>query len=219
MFAGNVFGCGSSPLCLNATFGVHCSRVVSALMACLEIILFFALHVKFTPGGLVIDAVSIGSIGSCEYTTCWITGAILVIIGTAPGVLFRVRRLCVRGVFLRWRFAVGFRDCIMGGASVILGIVMIGESSITLCCRSCSASLTLCSSSFAVAGSNILTILVCRFLMHARPCGVVAAIFVSSASSSVKARRCCMLVRFGSWQCCGYTSVDPEILYARVSGM
>ena len=44
------------------------------------------------------------------------------------------------------------------------------------------------------------------------------SIFVSSVSSSVKARRCCILVRFGSWQCCGYTSVDPEILYARVSG-
>jgi len=53
--------------------------------------------------------------------------------------------------------------------------------------------------------------------MHARPCGVAAAILVSSESSSVNARRCCMLVRFGSWQCCGYTSVDPEILYARVS--
>ena len=114
---------------------------------------------------------------------------------------------------------MGFRDCIMGGASVILGIVMIGESSITLCFRSCSANLTLCSSSFVVAGSNILTIFSWSFLMHARPCGVVAAIVVSSASSSVKARRCCILVRFGSWQCCGYTSVDPEILYARVSGM
>ena len=43
----------------------------------------------------VIDAVWIGSSGSCWYTTCWITGAILVIIGTAPGVLFRVCRRCV----------------------------------------------------------------------------------------------------------------------------
>ena len=65
MFAGNVCGCGSSPLYLNTMFGVHCSRVVSALMACLEIILFFALHVKVSPGGLVIDAVSIGSVVSC----------------------------------------------------------------------------------------------------------------------------------------------------------
>jgi hypothetical protein len=43
--------------------------------------------------------------------------------------------------------------------------------------------------------------LVWRFLMHARPCGVVAAIAVSVANSSVNARRCWMLVRFGSWQC------------------
>ncbi len=122
-------------------------------------------------------------------------------------------------MFLSWRFAVGFRACMMGGASVILLIVMIGTSSITLYCRSCSISLTLCSSSLAAAGSNILIILAWRFLMHARPCGVMAAILVSSASSLVKARRCCILVRFGSWQCCGYTSVDPEILYERVSGM
>ena len=219
MFSGSAFGCGFSPLCRNISFGVHCSRVVSALMACLEIILFVALHVKRSPGGLVIDAVSIGSVVSCWYTTCWITGTILVIIGTAPGVLFRVCRRCVRGVFFKRRFAVGFRDCIMGGASVILGIVMIGESSITLCFRSCSAILTLCSTSVAAVGSNILVMFVWSFLMHARPCGVVAAIVVSSASSFVNARRCCIFVRFGSWQCCGYTSVDPEILYARVSGM
>ncbi len=65
---------------------------------------------------------------------------------------------------------------------------------------------------------NILVILAWRVLMHARPCGVAAAILVSLVSSLVNARRCCMLVRFGSWQCCGYTSVDPEILYALVSG-
>ena len=83
-----MFGCGFIPLCLNATFGVHCSRVVSALMACIEISLWFALHVKVTLGSLVMDAMSIGSVGPCECTTCWITGSILVIIGTAPGVLF-----------------------------------------------------------------------------------------------------------------------------------
>ena len=114
---------------------------------------------------------------------------------------------------------MGFRDFMIGGESVILGIVVIGVLSITLCCRSCSANLTLCSSSFVAAGSNILVILAWRFLMHVHPCGVLASILVSLASSSVKALRCCIFVRFGSWQCCGYTSVDPEILYARVSGM
>ena len=74
IFIGIVFGCGLILLFLNAMFGVHCSRVVSALMACLEISLWLALHVKGTLGGLVIDVVSIGSVGLCECTTCWITG-------------------------------------------------------------------------------------------------------------------------------------------------
>ena len=55
--------------------------------------------------------------------------------------------------------------------------------------------------------------------MHARPCGVLAAIFVSLASSLVNAHGCCIFVRFGSWQCCGHFSVDPDIGYAPVSGM
>ena len=114
---------------------------------------------------------------------------------------------------------MGFRECIIGGASVILGIVVIGASSITLCCHSCSTSLILCSLAFATDGFSILVMLDWRFLMHACPCGVVAAIFVSLEISSVNACRCCIFVRFGSWQCCRYTSVDPEILYARVSGM
>ena len=72
---------------------------------------------------------------------------------------------------------MGFRDCMMGGESVILVIVVIVVLSITLCCCSCSASLTLCSSLFVSAGFNILVILDWRFLIHVRPCGVVAEIF------------------------------------------
>jgi hypothetical protein len=49
-----------------------------------------------------------------------------VIIGTPPGVLFLVTRRCIRGVSFSLRFAVGFRDCIIGGASVIRGMVSIG---------------------------------------------------------------------------------------------
>ena len=72
-------------------------------MACVEISFCRALHVSGTLGGLVIDAARIGSVGSCAYTTFWIVGSILVITGTATGVLFRVCRRCVRGVLLRWR--------------------------------------------------------------------------------------------------------------------
>ena len=78
-----------------------------------------------------------------------ITGSlILAISGTAPGVLLCVWRRCVLRVFLRCLFAVGFRDCMIEGASVIIVIVIIGALSITLC-----------SSSFATAGFNILVIL------------------------------------------------------------
>ena len=102
MFAGNVFGCGLNPFCLNASFGVHCSRVVRALMACVDIMLCIALHENITLGGLIIDAARIGSVGSCEYTQLLIAcSSILAINGTAPGVLLRVWRPCILGVFLR----------------------------------------------------------------------------------------------------------------------
>ena len=197
MFAGTVFGFGLSPRCLNASFGVHCSRVVRALMAWVEISICRALHVNLTFGGLINDVVRIRSVGSCEYAA-FACSSILVINGTAPGVLLRVWRPCVRGVFLRWRLAVGFRDVMMGGAFVSLSIVVIGVSSITLCCRSCSSNLTLCSSSAAKFGFNMLVMLVCKFLMYVRPCGVFDAVLVSSVSSSVNARRCWRLVKFGS---------------------
>jgi len=59
-----------------------------------EIRLCRVLHDHGTVGGRVIDAARIGSIGSCAYTTFWITGSsILAINGTAPGVLLRV---CLR---------------------------------------------------------------------------------------------------------------------------
>ena len=180
-------------------FGVHCSRVARALMAWAEIRLCLALHVNLVSGGRVIEAARMGSDGSCKYTALLIVCvSILVINGTAPGVLLRVWRPCIRGVFLRWRFDVGFRDFMIGGAFVIRSIVVIGVSSITLCCRSHSSVLTLCSLSIVTCGFNMLVILVCRFLMYARPRGVVAAILVSSVSSSVNARRCWRFVKFGS---------------------
>ena len=113
---------------MNAECGVHYSWVVKALMACVEISLCCAVHVNGTLDGRVIDAARIGSVGSCAYTTFWVTGSILAIGGTAPGILLRVCRRCVLGVFLRCRYALEFCDCMIGGASVILGIVIIGVS-------------------------------------------------------------------------------------------
>ncbi len=60
--------------------------------------------------------------------------------GRIPGVLLRVTWLCSRGVVRNVRLAVGLRVSMMGGASAIRGIVIMGESSITLC----SASRALC---------------------------------------------------------------------------
>ena len=80
------------PLCLNATFGMHCSRVVNALMACLDMRLCMALHVKDALRGLVVSVVSIGFGGAYGCARCWITCLVLLINGTAPGVLFCVCR-------------------------------------------------------------------------------------------------------------------------------
>ena len=47
--------------------------------------------------------------------------ACLVIRGSPPGVLFLVTCRCIRGLSFSLRFAVGLRDCIIAGASVIRG--------------------------------------------------------------------------------------------------
>ena len=89
---------------------MHCSRVVSALMACLEIMLWFALHVKCTPGGLVIDAASIGSLGSCAYTTCWITG--IIVFG-----------IIVRGIIVRVNIGNNSASGIIVFGIIVCGII------------------------------------------------------------------------------------------------
>ena len=74
-------------------------------------------------GGLSSTTLLLGNISK--------TGAINVGAGTIPGVLFLVTLLWSRAVFFTVLFAVGFRDCMMFGASVIRGIVSMGDSSIT----------------------------------------------------------------------------------------
>ncbi len=146
----------------------------------------------------------------------------LIIFGTPPGVLFRVTRWCTRGVSLRVRFAVGFLACKIGGAFVMggtIGTVMMGVLSITLCCCICiSLSRTLCSSN-ALVEFKIFLMFSWRSLMSRRPFCVALAIAVALANSSVSAWKCWCSVRFGSWQCCGNSSVDPETRYAQVSGI
>jgi hypothetical protein len=70
--------------------------------------------------------------------------------GRIPGVLLRVTRRCSHGMVRNVCLAVGLRVSMMGGASVIQGIGIMGESSITLCSASCAScrrsAITLCSS-------------------------------------------------------------------------
>ena len=151
-------------------------------------------------------------------------GCTLLMAGNFPGVLFRITLAWILGVAFSACLEIGFRACIIGGALVIQGTVMMGDLSITLC----SSALTLCSSSLTLCcacgggidawGVRMFLIFTCNFLMSALPFAVVPALVVTSASSLVSARRCWCCIRFGTWQCCGNSSVDPNILYALVSG-
>ena len=116
------------------------------------------------------------------------------------------------------------RACMIGGALVMRGVVVMGVLSITLC----SSSLTLCSSSLTrccacgvaveAGGVSMDLISVCSFLMSSLPLAVVPALVVTSDNSLVSAMKCWCGVRFGTWQCCGNSSVDLEILYALLLG-
>ena len=128
---------------------------------------------------------------------CSVTSGDRVMIGTAPGVLLRVIRLCTRGVFLIIRFAVGFRDCIIGGASVSFLPMSIGDF-ITLCLSSgVAVIITLCCGDVGDA-CNSLTMSLCRSLMMRCPWGVALAAAVASVNSSVSALKCCVGDRLGS---------------------
>ena len=142
-------------------------------------------------------------------------GASLDIFGRAPGILLRVCLRCMCAVLIKLRFAVGSLVCINAGESVIRWIVTMGASSLGLLSRTISVP-TLCSSS--CGGARMALIALPRLLMRFRPLVVPAANFVLCCNSSVSALRCAVGLRFGTWQCCGKSSADPEIRYARVSG-
>jgi hypothetical protein len=213
------------------------SWIVSMLIACLVTILCCALL------GLAMNVVGKGVVcplGDLLLTHCVfsfhptfvaplhsgqmrVVGAMpgtCLIAGTTPGVLFRVTCQCRWGVIFSARFAVGFRDCIIGGAFVMRDMVRMGVLSITLCCcilTLCSCSVISCPVSRA-GGSTICLILFWRILMRRRPLGILFAVAVSLASSSVRAQKCWSGVKLGNWQCCEKSSVDPDMRYALVLG-
>jgi hypothetical protein len=113
-----------------------------------------------------------------------------------PGMLFRVILAWILGVDFSASLEVGFRACIIGGALVMRGTVLMGVLSIILCSSAltlCSSSLTLCCA-FGVAtdawGVRMLLIFTCNFLMSALPFAVVPALVVTLDSSSVSACTC-----------------------------
>jgi hypothetical protein len=59
----------------------------------------------------------------------------------------------------------------------------------------------------------------CSLVISCRPLCVRAAMPVNIVISVVSAFKCALLLRFGTWQCCGNNSAELKILYARVSGM
>ena len=110
------------------------SIIVRTFMACLVTMRWLAL---LGSGAYVVGAFGVrwgrdDFIGVSIFT--------LLMGGTKPGVLFLVLRRCDLVVCLRIRLDVGFLACIIGSVFVIRGSVMIGVSSITLCCRSVSNS-------------------------------------------------------------------------------
>ena len=108
------------------------------------------------------------------------------------------------------------------GALIMQGIVMIGVLLFTLCsssCTLCSSSLILCYAcgvAFEAGGVRMDLIFACSFLMSVLTIAVVPALVFTLDNSLVSALKCWWGVRFGTWQCCGNSSVDPKILYAPV---
>ncbi len=99
---------GSKAVGVNARFHTTCRLAVSKLIACHVTICCWA-------------PLGIGTYGA------GITGDAMM-----PGVLLHITLWWMHGVSFNFLFAVGLRASMMPGASVILGIVMISESSITL---------------------------------------------------------------------------------------
>ncbi len=134
-----------------ATLFATCSCIVNTFIACCVTILCRALlgiGWNVVGGGVVAVANKAIACQICSDLRCpcaalWVSLTRRVINGNPPGVLLRVTRRCNRGVSFSILFAIGLRDCIIAGASVMRRIVSIGLLSNTLCWFSLS---TLCSS-------------------------------------------------------------------------
>ncbi len=131
-----------------------------------------------------------------------VMGSITQEAGMTPGVLLHVNHWCSQGVVFNTRLAVGFLNFMMGWASVMQGIVIMGVSSITLCSASRASSrlalFTLCSSKIG-GGVDRLLIKVMRSLSRRLPLRVLLAWAVYLVNSSVKVQKCWWRVNKGNW--------------------
>jgi hypothetical protein len=98
-----------------------------------------------------------------------------------------------------------------------LEILVVGTMSSVLRCVATSRMLlsTLCL--LAMGGVRMALIAFPNDLMSVQPLCVLAAMPVV-ISNSLGAFKCALLLRFGTWQCWGNSSADPEILYAHILG-
>jgi hypothetical protein len=199
--------------------GVSTSCIVIALSACWLTNLALA---RISPGtwagGMIITgAVMVCTLGNRRFSVVGLVsgglniGVTHQIAGMAPGVLLRVCGQWVHAVVIKFCLAIGSRICMIAGASDILGIgmwasVVLGGSTVSLFTLSSSlgGDVSMSSSAF------------CSPVISCRPLCVSAAMPVNVVISLVSAFKCALLLRFGTWQCCGNNSAEPEILYARV---
>ncbi len=145
------FMCFMRHISVNLSLAKTSSWMMSTLIACLVTILCRALlgiAVNVVGGGVVcplgnlllIPCVSsfhpmfVAPLHSGQMRVVGAMPGTCLIAGTAPRVLFRITHQCRWGVSFSAHFAMGFRDCIIGGAFVMHGMVRMGVLSITLCC-------------------------------------------------------------------------------------
>ncbi len=144
--------------------------------------------------------------GRCSGVSLFGIGWTLLIKGTPPGVLFQVNLRWSRGVIFRTLFTVWFHACIVGGASVIHGMVRMGVSSIIFC----SSSLTLCSACGILANagrSRISSIFDWSSLMSHRPFLVALAMLLIWPT-------CWWVLKsVGAGSCLSFNSVGGTVLW------
>jgi hypothetical protein len=146
---------------VNLLFTTTSSWMVSTLIACLVTILCGALlgiAMNVVGGGITcplsnlllthcVSSLQPKFVAPLHSGQMRVVGAMKgtrAIAGTVPGVLFRVTCRCRRGMTFSARFAVGFCDCIIGGAFVMHGMVRMGF---------CQSSFVVASSPFVLAPS------------------------------------------------------------------